>query len=97
MCVSRSTNHQPERTAREIAKATLSDESLDGVDVDKWIEESSLTDKEFLAFVLFKTTDKTAEERAEMMGSSEARYWGALGRAKSKIGQAEYTLKLASV
>ncbi len=95
--MSTSRKHQPERTARELARATLPDESLDGVDVDKWIEESSLTDKEFLAFVLSKATDKTAEERAEMMGSSEGRYWGALGRAKSKIGQAEYTLKLASV
>lgn len=61
---------------------------------EDWIDRSNFTEREFLAIVLDEVTDLSGEDRAEVMGVSEGRYWGCRGRAKEKLESSETTLDL---
>ncbi|WP_262178316.1 hypothetical protein [Haloarcula laminariae] len=66
-------------------------------DLEKTIENSAFTQREYLAYVLKEFTEKTGSERADIMGISEGTYWGKTGRVKEQIGSAQATLELANL
>jgi len=66
-------------------------------DLESKIEESELTQREYLAYVLAEATEKTGRESAEIMNITEGTYWGKLGRARDKRDAAEATTELVSI
>jgi len=66
-------------------------------DVEAKIEESELTKREYLAYVLAEASDKTGKQSAEIMGITEGTYWGKLGRARDKKDAAEATTELVTI
>jgi predicted DNA-binding protein (UPF0251 family) len=66
-------------------------------DLEGQIEESELTQREYLAYVLAEVSDKTGKESAELMGITEGTYWGKLGRARDKKDAAEATTELVTI
>lgn len=76
----------------------LPESFLDSIgDLEEKIEESELTQREYLAYVLAEATEKTGKESAEMMNITEGTYWGKLGRARDKMNAAEETTELVSI
>lgn len=65
--------------------------------LEEELESSKFSDKEYAALVLNEMTELTGVEAAERLGVSEGRYWGALGRARDKIEEAQNTLEIASL
>jgi predicted DNA-binding protein (UPF0251 family) len=76
----------------------LPDSFLESIgDLEAKIEESELTQREYLAFVLAEATDKTGKKSAEIMGITEGTYWGKLGRARDKKDAAKATTELVTI
>jgi len=81
----------------ELLHEYLPDSFLDEIgDLEAKIEESELTAREYLTYVLAEVTDRTGKESAEIMKIQEGTYWGKLGRARDKIDAAEATIELAN-
>lgn len=79
----------------ELLHEFLPDSFLERIgDLEGKIEESELTKREYLAYVLAEVTDKTGKESSELMKIEEGTYWGKLGRARDKIDAAESTIDL---
>lgn len=66
-------------------------------DLEGKIEESELTQREYLAYVLAESTAKTGRQSAKLMGITEGTYWGKLGRARDKRDGAEATTELVTI
>jgi len=79
----------------EVAKEHLSNTFLDLGKLERVVEESDFSKREYLACVLAEESDLTGAESAELMGITEGTYWGKLGRARNKIRKAEVTTGLA--
>jgi predicted DNA-binding protein (UPF0251 family) len=78
----------------EIAKEYLADMFLDLSKLERVVEESAFSKREYLAYVLAEESDLTGAESAELMGIAPGTYWGKLGRARNKIEEAEITTGL---
>lgn len=82
----------------ELLEEYLPDSFLESIgNLEEKIEESELTQREYLAYVLAEATDKTGEKSAELMNIEEGTYWGKLGRARDKKDSAEATQELVSI
>jgi len=82
----------------ELLHEYLPDSFLNEIgNLESKIEESELTAREYLTYVLAEVTDKTGKESAEIMKIQEGTYWGKLGRARDKIDAAKATIELANV
>lgn len=81
----------------EVIRSTLPELFLESHMLEEELEESNFSEKEYAALVLNTMTDLSGEEAANKMDVSEGRYWGALGRANTKVEEAQQTLELASL
>jgi len=79
----------------ELLHKYLPDSFLNEIgDLEAKIENSELTKREYLAYVLAEMSDKTGKESAELMKIEEGTYWGKLGRARKKFESVEATVQL---
>lgn len=95
---------QPMSQARNSTNETellhdfLPDDFLSDVEsIETLIEQSQLTEREYLAYVLAEATDLTGKESSELMNIEEGTYWGKLGRARDKTEAAEATIILKNL
>lgn len=78
----------------EIAKEYLTGMFLDLSKLERVVEESAFSKREYLAYVLAEESNLTGAESADLMGIKEGTYWGKVGRARNKIEEAEITTGL---
>lgn len=82
----------------ELLKEHLPDSFLDDIDnLEAKIEESDLTDREYLAYVLSEESNLTGKESADLMEIEEGTFWGKMGRVRQKKASAESTIEITSI